>query len=152
MNKITSENVQEYLDRYMSGESTQEEQRLLKEYFGNTKDLPAELRPYAQMFVVLEEKAETPSVEALDRFSEGQVPAVRRGVKLWPLVAAACVAAFAVIFLTPPKYEENMAIAYVDGETITNQALAMQMGQEALQEIFSNGNEEEQLTDLFNAK
>ena len=129
MKKVTSENVQEYLARYMEGESTQEEQRLLKEYFGNTKDLPAGLRPYAQMFVVLEEKAETPSVEALDRFSEGQIPAVRRSVKLWPLVAAACVAAL-----------------------ITNQAQAMQMGQEALQEIFSNGNEEEQLTDLFNAK
>ena len=59
---------------------------------------------------------------------------------------------FAVIFLTPPKHEENMAIAYVDGKMITNQAQAMQMGQEALQEIFSNGSEEEQLTDLFNAK
>lgn len=152
MKKVTSENVQEYLARYMEGESTQEEQRLLKEYFGNTKDLPADLRPYAQMFVVLEEKPETPSVEALDRFSEGQIPAVRRSVKLWPLVAAACVAAFAVIFLTPPKHDENMAIAYVDGKMITNQAQVMQMGQEALQEIFSNGNEEEQLTDLFNAK
>ena len=152
MKKVTSENVQEYLARYMEGESNQEEQRLLKEYFGNTKDLHAGLRPYAQMFVVLEEKAETPSVEALDRFSEGQIPAVRRSVKLWPLVAAACVAAFAVIFLTPPKHDENMAIAYVDGKMITNQAQAMQMGQEALQEIFSNGNEEEQLTDLFNAK
>lgn len=152
MKKVTSENVQEYLARYMEGESTQEEQRLLKEYFGNTKDLPAELRPYAQMFVMLEEKAETPSVEALDRFSEGQIPAVRRSVKLWPLVATACIAAFAVIFLTPPKHDENMAIAYVDGKMITNQAQAMQMGQEALQEIFSNGNEEEQLTDLFNAK
>lgn len=152
MKKVTSENVQEYLARYMEGESTQEEQRLLKEYFGNTKDLPADLRPYAQMFVVLEEKPETPSVEALDRFSEGQIPAVRRSVNLWPLVAAACVAAFAVIFLTPPKHDENMAIAYVDGKMITNQAQVMHMGQEALQEIFSNGNEEEQLTDLFNAK
>ena len=93
MKKVTSENVQEYLARYMEGESTQEEQRLLKEYFGNTKDLPADLRPYAQMFVVLEERPETPSVEALDRFSKGQIPAVRRSVKLWPLVAAACVAA-----------------------------------------------------------
>ena len=43
-----------------------------------------------------------------------------------------------------------MAIAYVDGKTLNNEAMAMQMGQEALQEIFSNGNEEEQLTDLFN--
>ncbi|MBO7099291.1 MAG: hypothetical protein J6W21_05440 [Bacteroidaceae bacterium] len=152
MNKITSENVQEYLDRYMSGESTQEEQKALSKYFADTKDLPAELIPYAQMFDMLDEKPQTPSVEALNRFAEGQTVKPQQRVRLWPLVAAACIVAFAVIFLTPPKHEENMAIAYVDGKMITNQAQAMQMGQEALQEIFSNENEEEQLTDLFNAK
>lgn len=152
MKKVTSENVQEYLNRYMNGESTQEELKLLKDFFGSTKDLPAELAPYARMFEMLDGKPQTPSVEALNRFADGQVPARRQRVRLWPLVAAACIAAFAVIFLTPPKHEENMAIAYVDGKMITNQAQAMQMGQEALQEIFSNGSEEEQLTDLFNAK
>ena len=152
MKKVTSENVQEYLARYMEGESTQEELRLLKEYFGNTKDLPAELRPYAQMFAVLEEKAQTPSVEALDRFAEGQVPARRKHLPLWPMWVAACIAAFAVIFLTPPKGEENMAIAYVDGKMIRNDAQAMQIGKEALQEIFNNGDGEQQLTELFNAK
>ena len=152
MNKITSENVQAYLSRYMDGESTQEELRLLKEYFSNTEDLPADLAPYAQMFALLEEKPQTPSVEALNRFAGGQAPAARQRVKLWPLVAAACIAAFAVIFLTPPKHDENMAIAYVDGKMLDNEVMAMQMGQEALQEIFSNGDEEQQLTDLFNAK
>ena len=152
MNKVTSENVQAYLSRYMDGESTQEELRLLKEYFSNTEDLPADLAPYAQMFALLEEKPQTPSVEALNRFAGGHAPAARQRVKLWPLVAAACIAAFAVIFLTPPKHDENMAIAYVDGKMLDNEVMAMQMGQEALQEIFNNGNEEQQLTDLFNAK
>lgn len=152
MKRVTSENVHEYLNRYMEGESTQEELRLLKEYFGNTKDLPAELRPYAQMFAVLDDKPQTPSVEALNRFADGQVPARRQRVRLWPLVAAACIAAFAVIFLTPPKHEENMAIAYVDGKMIRNDARAMQIGKEALQEIFNNGDGEQQLTELFNAK
>ena len=152
MKKVTSENVQEYLARYMEGENTQEELRLLKEYFGSTKDLPADLRPYAQMFAVLDEKPKTPSVEALDRFAQGQVPARKRRLPLWPVWAAACVAAFAVIFLTPPKGEENMAIAYVDGKMLRNEEQAMQMGQEALQEIFSNGDGEQQLTDLFNTK
>ena len=152
MNKITSENVQEYLDRYMNGENTQEEQKALKEYFVGTKDLPADLLPYAQMFEMLDEKPETPSVEALNRFAEGQKVKPQRRLRLWPLVAAACIAAFAVIFLTPPKHEENMAIAYVDGKMLRNEATAMQMGQEALQEIFSNGYEEQQLTDLFNSK
>ena len=151
MKKVTSENVQELLNRYMEGENTQEELRLLKEYFGNNKDLPANLRPYAQMFGVLDKKPKTPSVEALNRFAEAPQSA-RRHIPLWPLLAAACLAAFAVIFLTPPKEEENMAIAYVDGKMLRNETMAMQMGQEALQEIFSNGNEEEQLTDLFNEK
>jgi ferric-dicitrate binding protein FerR (iron transport regulator) len=149
MKKVTSENVQELLTRYMEGESTQEEQKALRQYLSNAEKLPEELRPYARMFSLLEEKPQTPSTEALNRFAEAPQPA-RRHIPLWPLLAAACLAAFAVIFLTPPKGEENMAIAYVEGKTLNNEAMAMQMGQEALQEIFSNGNEEEQLTDLFN--
>ena len=35
MKKVTSENVQELLTRYMEGENTQEELRWLKEYFGS---------------------------------------------------------------------------------------------------------------------
>ena len=151
MKKVTSENVQELLTRYMEGESTQEEQKALRQYLSSTEDLPKELHPYARMFSLLEEKPQTPSAEALNRFAEAPQPA-RRHIPLWPLLAAACIAAFAVIFLTPPKGDDNMAIAYVDGKTLNNEALAMQMGQEALKEIFSNGNEEEQLTDLFNEK
>ena len=73
----------------------------------------------------------------------------RRSFRLWPLLAAACIAAFAFIILMPPE-EENMAIAYVDGKMLNNEVQAMQMGQEALQEIFSNGNQEQQLSELFN--
>ena len=50
----------------------------------------------------------------------------------------------------PQKADENLAIAYIDGKELADQTLAMQMGQEALAEIFSNGNQEQQLTELFN--
>ena len=152
MNKVASEDIRELLARYMEGDSSQEELRLLKEFFNSADSLPDDLAPYAQMFAILDEKPQTPTVEALDRLSEGPVPAPRRRIPLWPLLAAACIAAFAFIFLTPPKQQDNMAIAYVDGKMLEGEAVAMQMGQEALQEIFSNGNEEEQLTDLFNAQ
>lgn len=153
MNKVASENIRELLARYMEGESSQEEIRLLKDFFNSNADsLPDDLVPYAQMFAILDEKPQTPTVEALDRLSESPVPAPRRRIPLWPLLAAACVAAFAFIFITPPKQQDNMAIAYVDGKMLTNETQAMQMGQEALQEIFSNGNEEQQLNDLFNAQ
>ena len=144
-------NTRELLRRYMEGECTQQELKQLKEYFDGEQDLPEDLRAFAQMFAIIEEKQEMPSAEALDRFAEGQVLKARRRLPLWPFIAAACVAAFAFIFLTPPKEEESMAIAYVDGKALNDKALAMQLGQEALQEIFSNGNEEQQLNELFNA-
>ena len=153
MNNVTQENVRKLLRRYMEGENTQEELKQLKDYFAGTQDLPADLVPYAQMFAIIDEETPTPSVEALDRFAEDQVPAVRRRIPLWPFIAAACVAAFAFILLAPPQQkEESMAIAYVDGKMVGDKALAMQIGQEALQEIFSNGNQEGQLNELFNAK
>lgn len=153
MNNVTLENVRELLRRYMEGENTQDELRLLKEYFRSTPDLPADLEPYAQMFAIIDEEMPTPSIEALDRFAEGQVAARRRS-PLWPLLAAAaCIAAFALILLAPPQQkEESMAVAYVDGKMVGDKALAMQIGQEALQEIFSNGNQEQQLHELFNAQ
>lgn len=153
MNKVREDKIRGLLVRYMEGESTQEEQRVLREFLRNAEELPADLEPYAQMFTILEEKTQTPTVEALDRLAESPGPATRRRMPLWPLLAAACIAAFAFIFLTPPREEdENMAIAYVDGKLLTGETEAMQMGQEALQEIFSHGNEEEQLTDIFNAQ
>lgn len=144
-------NIRELLARYMEGESTQAELKLLKEYFDGKQDLPVDLMPYAQMFAIIEEETPTPSTEALDKFSEEQVLKTQRRLPLWPFIAAACIAAFAVILLAPPQQEEeNMAIAYVEGKMLNDKQVAMQMGENALQEIFSNGNQEEQLSELFN--
>ena len=144
-------NIRELLHRYMEGESTQAEMKQLKEYFDGEQDLPVDLIPYAQMFAVIEEETPTPSTEALDKFSEEQVQKTQRRLPLWPFIAAACIAAFAVILLAPPQQEEeNMAIAYVEGKMLNDKQVAMQMGENALQEIFSNGNQEEQLSELFN--
>ena len=144
-------NIRELLHRYMEGESTQAEMKQLKEYFDGEQDLPVDLIPYAQMFAVIEEETPTPSTEALDKFSEEQVQETQRRLPLWPFIAAACIAAFAAILLAPPQQEEeNMAIAYVEGKMLNDKQVAMQMGENALQEIFSNGNQEEQLSELFN--
>ena len=144
-------NIRELLHRYMEGESTQAEMKQLKEYFNGEQDLPVDLMPYAQMFAIIEEETPTPSTEALDKFSEEQVLKTQRRLPLWPFIAAACIAAFAVILLAPPQQEEeNMAIAYVEGKMLNDKQVAMQMGENALQEIFSNGNQEEQLSELFN--
>ena len=174
MNKVTPENVRELLRRYMEGDNTQEELKQLKAYFAGSQDLPEDLKAFAQMFAIIDEEMPTPSTEALDRFAEAAPSPLplwgsasvsqdkEPSMAMWHspkggagrglfLIAAACIAAFAVILLAPPQHEEeSMAVAYVDGKMLNDNTLAMQIGQEALQEIFSNGNEEQQLHELFN--
>ena len=117
------------------------------------------------------EEPEVPTAKALEHFVKSQDPSKpplkgeasfaarfspfkgeleRVLVRRVPLLAAACIAAFAFILLMPQNADENLAIAYIDGKELADQTLAMQMGQEALAEIFSNGNQEQQLTELFN--
>ena len=159
------------LARYMEGETTQEEQQLIAEYLRQTDPLPYEMKPYKLMFDLIGEEPEVPTAKALERFAEGQDPSKpplkgeasftarfspfkgeleRVLARRVPLLAAACIAAFAFILLMPQKADENLAIAYIDGKELADQTLAMQMGEEALAEIFSNGNQEQQLTELFN--
>lgn len=181
-----NEDINRLLSRYMEGESTQEELRLLGEYLRQTDPLPDAMKPFARMYAMLDERPEVPTAKALDRFAEAapspRLPLVGRGVitfdsrkptgvcsspnkgevgrgsgeagkglrRVLPLLAAACIAAIAFILLMPPKSDENLAIAYIDGKELADQTLAMQMGQEALTEIFSNGNQEQQLSELFN--
>ena len=157
--------IRTYINRYLEGESTQEELRLLREYFRSTPDLPPDLVPFARMFALLDEKQPTPSAEALDRFAAPSEPpqtlsnSPLKGEDSPPfkgglgrvLLAAACLAAIAFILLTPTAEEESLAVAYVDGKMLRDEQTAMQMGRDALQEIFSMGNQEEQLTQIFNA-
>lgn len=176
--------IRTYINRYLEGESTQEELRLLREYFRSTPDLPPDLVPFARMFALLDEKQPTPSAEALDSLAGGPSPDLSlvgrgadtngcayrsnsnhsspckgevgrgsgagRGLGLL-FLAAACLAAIAFILLTPTAEEESLAVAYVDGKMLRDEQAAMQMGRDALQEIFSMGNQEEQLTQIFNA-
>ena len=52
--KIDIQHIEKLLDRYMEGENTQDELRVLKDYFLQTKDIPENLLPYKEMFEVLE--------------------------------------------------------------------------------------------------
>ena len=124
--------IRTYLNRYLEGESTQEELRQLREYLCSTPDLPADLIPYAKMFALLEEKQPTPSRQALDRFSAERAPSSRLRVILWPPSAAACITA-AWLLLNRHKEQADL-----------------RLGTEALTEIFSHEYEPEQLTQLFN--
>ncbi len=68
------------LDRYMEGESSQEEQKEIERYFRETKDIPEELEVYRSMYEVIGQETEVPTQEELDRFCKAN------GVELQPAV------------------------------------------------------------------
>ena len=69
-----NEDINDLLARYMEGETTQEEQRLIAEYLRQTDPLPYEMKPYKQMFDLIGERPEVPTAKALERFGKGQDP------------------------------------------------------------------------------
>lgn len=68
------------LDRYMEGESSQEEQKEIERYFRETKDIPEDLEVYRSMFEVIGQEPDVPTQEELDRFCKAN------GVELQPAV------------------------------------------------------------------
>lgn len=66
--EVTHKNIEEYIFRFMEGETTNAEEKALYHYF-RTNDVPERLKPYAPMFAWYEEgmPEETPA-------SEGEVP------------------------------------------------------------------------------
>ncbi|MCQ2075110.1 MAG: hypothetical protein MJY77_08025 [Bacteroidaceae bacterium] len=89
------------IDRYMEGFSTQEELRMLKNYFNGNREIPADLLPYREMFAIIDREPVRLSDDAVRRLS--RIGDNRNGVRLWPWIAAACAVILLLVLTTPPK-------------------------------------------------
>ena len=108
--KVDIQHIEKLLDRYMEGENTQDELRVLKDYFLQTKDIPESLLPYKEMFEVLEKPTTIPSVEALDSLL--QPKRKNKRAILLPWIAAACVVGL-VIMLLRPSAEKDIDMPHI---------------------------------------
>lgn len=77
--EVTHKNIEEYIFRFMEGETTNAEEKALYHYF-RTNDVPERLKPYAPMFAWYEEgmPEETPA-------SEGEIPKAMKK-PFWQLI------------------------------------------------------------------
>ena len=77
--EVTHKNIEEYIFRFMEGETTNAEEKALYHYF-RTNDVPERLKPYAPMFAWYEEgmPEETPT-------SEGEIPEAMKK-SFWRLI------------------------------------------------------------------
>ena len=108
--KVDIQHIEKLLDRYMEGENTQDELRVLKDYFLQTKDIPENLLPYKEMFEVLEKPTTIPSVEALDSLL--QPKRKNKRAILLPWIVAACVVGL-VIMLLRPSAEKDIDMPHI---------------------------------------
>ena len=108
---------QELIQRYLAAEtSVEEEQMLARFYHGNEGNtFSGEEEQVRQLILATTHLADdfTLSAEKEEEFDRIMAAAARkpRRIALWPWVAAAYMAGIMVVFLTPPKTEENQVLA-----------------------------------------
>lgn len=117
--------IQHLIDKYFDGESSAEEEKILRRYF-TQEDLPEELKVYAPLFRFLDDEATALAILNEIR-SEEKRPARRRLLSLRNLRTIAAVAAtllIAVLLLSRPDRKPALTGSYVwvDGKQITDPA------------------------------
>lgn len=117
--------IQHLIDKYFDGESSAEEEKILRRYF-TQEDLPEELKVYASLFRFLDDEATALAILNEIR-SEEKRPVRRRLLSLRNLRTIAAVAAtllITVLLLTRPDREPALTGSYVwvDGKQITDPA------------------------------
>lgn len=96
--KLTPKNIEEYIDRFLEGETTNEEERAIYRFF-REEEVPAHLKEYAPMFAWYEGGMKEDSSTPKKRF--------RLSVKTWSIAAMiAIVLGFGSLMLL--EEEDNM--------------------------------------------
>lgn len=100
--KQTKEHIEELLERFLDGQTTEVEEQLLTDYFQDTDAIPEEWLVYKEMFGSFNTDAYDFSDEEIDAMlapTDGEKPKV---VRLLPWASVACVAAVAALFVWLP--------------------------------------------------
>lgn len=160
--------IQDLLDKYLAGDTSNEEEAELRIYFEeHGDDIPEDWKPYRALFSYIdfeklnlgslkdteeEEKstiAEAKALEEKSTIAETSEKASHRPIKLWAWIAAAVVALALVITgihqLNKPQTEYY---AVIDGKVYTDKNLVHDEALDALQEVSTNSKEDDAFSAL----
>jgi hypothetical protein len=134
------------IDKYLEGATSPEEELLLAGEVSRP-DAPAEWRVIATMLGTL----------TLDEAEYDEEMARRRNRSMWTRRIGWAIAASIVVvagvglwFNSQQESSTDIAIAYVDGQTITDEDRVLAMAEDAVCDIFSNSDAESSLYEIFN--
>lgn len=139
--------IRTIIDRYMSGETTNEEEATLRTWFRLAgDDMPEEWRPLKALFSFVDEERETAEADA----AETVVPAdaslhsrktlliALRRPRIW-ISSAVAAAVVAIVMLVPPMNKafapEPQNYAVIDGKVYTSQKVINEQVDEAFQTV-----------------
>lgn len=118
---MTHKETEILIQKYLNGETTAEEERLLALEVSR-EDAPDDWKVIAEML------GELTVDEALFDKIMAERKQKPRFIKLWPWVAAACVAALLIVFLGPPREETSTQpqVAKVEPQKIESEVKAVE--------------------------
>lgn len=139
--------IRTIIDRYMSGETTNEEEATLRTWFRLVgDDMPEEWRPLKALFSFVDEERETAEADAAETVAPADASLHSRNTSLialrrpriWISSAVAAVAV-AIVMLVPPMNKafapEPQNYAVIDGKVYTSQKVINEQVDEAFQTV-----------------
>lgn len=143
---MNKQETDQLIDKYLEGATTPEEELLLVGEV-NRPDAPAEWKLIATMLGQL----------TLDEAEYDEEMARRRTRSMWTRRIGWAMAASIVVvaglglwFNSQQESSTDIAIAYVNGQTITDEDRVLAMAEDAVCDIFSNSDAESSLYEIFN--
>ena len=144
--KLHETDIRMLIDRYMSGDTTNEEEATLRTWFRLAgDDIPEEWRPLRALFGFVDEERETPH-------RRNTLLIALHRPRIWISSAVAAVAIVIVMFVTQmynvsTTTPQNYAV--IDGKVYTNQEVINEQVDEALQTVSAENDDPFSALDLM---
>lgn len=146
MPKPHETDIRMLIDRYMSGDTTNEEEATLRTWFRLAgDDIPEEWRPLRALFGFVDEERETPH-------SRNTLLIALHRPRIW-ISSAVAAAAIAIVMLVPSMNKafapEPQDYAVIDGKLYINQEVINEQVDEALQTVSAENDDPFSALDLM---
>lgn len=144
--KLHETDIRMLINRYMSGDTTNEEEATLRTWFRLAgDDIPEEWRPLRALFGFVDEERETPH-------SRNTLLIALHRPRIW-ISSAVAAAAIAIVMLVPSMNKafapEPQDYAVIDGKLYTNQEVINEQVDEALQTVSAENDDPFSALDLM---
>ena len=130
--------IEQLLEKYFDGHSSLEEEQQLQQFFEKNKKLPPALESAALMFRHFQGESAETMPQPIMRVSRN-----RQRNRIWQLsgIAASILIVLSAIFWMPGSMDQGPAYAYINGQPVNNEEVALEEMKKALSIMTSHLNQ-----------